>query len=62
MDINSIVHADSDIQRQLRSLYDYTRNSTDIKAVKKIKTKQMREALRNSGLLSLPFTINPKKF
>lgn len=62
MNVNDIKHPDVEIQRQLRDLYTYTRESKDTKAIKKIKTKQMRTALKNSGLLSLPFTINSKKF
>ena len=57
-----IKHPDPEIKAQLQALYDYSRNSTDPKSIKRVKTKQMRIALRNSGLLSLPFTLNTKKF
>lgn len=57
-----IKHPDPEIKAALQELYDYSRNSTEPKALKKLKVKQMRTALRNKGLLSLPFTLNTKKF
>lgn len=48
-------------QKELNTLYAVSRDQTLSKHERKLKIKILRQSLRNAGILSLPFSLNPKK-